>query len=79
MIISLRNLSRLFHCSVVNVLCPFQRQLVKYISFRAVCQGLFSIYFEIPVSLSGDLLILQRYFSFVKDFFIFFFPCMNHL
>ena len=41
MIISLRNLSRLFHCSVVNVLCPFQRQLHKYITWELLCQGLF--------------------------------------
>ena len=43
-----QNLSRLFHCSVINVLCcRFLRQLIYIIMLPSFCQQLFYLFFEV--------------------------------
>ena len=59
----LLNLSRLFHCSVINVLCfvavSFKRQLIYYITFKLICQQLFSFSKEVFQKFFFHLVISQ--------------------
>ena len=69
--------SYVFHCLVIKVLNLLSlRQLVYFITFISACQVLFSSFFrsffDVCVSLSGDLFTLSHPHRIVNNFFAFF-------
>ena len=76
-----QNLSRLFHCSIIKVLCccSHQQQLLYHITAFEVCQQLFYLFFNLSIealcflpSLSDSFIILSSVPAFVNNFFYFF-------
>ena len=73
------NLSRIFHCSVINVLCfAVVQQLLYLITDLSACQQLFYFSFLLPFS---NFYILPEAKCFVNSFLRLFFAilCEEHL
>ena len=67
------NLSRIFHCSVINVLCfAVVQQLLYLITEPSACQQLFYFSFLLPFS---NFYILPEAKRFVNSFLRLFFCC----
>ena len=78
------NLSRIFHCSVINVLCfAVVQQLLYFITDSSACQQLFYFSFCCPPRIISVSRVSSKIISccdlFVNNFFIFFLLSLKHL
>ena len=68
--------SRLFHCSVIKVLCCSLWQLLHFITVFCVCQELFYLFFEVLFHFSYSFSKLPQNSLFVNKFFYFSTYCL---